>query len=280
MTTQPDSSPQVAEAPTDVCSACRDTRANHEHHFESECQDFRTAPVSKPRNPRVLIESPVFTRDDGARCSPAEVERNMRYLRRAALDSLRRDEDPYASCLIYPQVLDDATPEERKRGIEAGLNWGEAAAKVVFYADHGGSDGVRQGLDRHRERGVEVEQRLIGAEPELGPPPAERVNIDTLEKQFAHEPSHENDYTCARCKQEYFLDDPDDEPTRFCDDCAQHVVESIPELISEIRRLRLAAETRAPRPECTLCKGSGGHPNLVDFCEQCGGNGYEPKESK
>lgn len=136
--------------------------------------------ASKPRNPRVLIESPVFTRADGTRCSPAEVERNMRYLRRAALDSLRRDEDPYASCLIYPQVLDDATPEERKRGIEAGLNRGEAAAKVAFYADHGSSDGVRQGLDRHRERGVDVEQRLIGAEAELGAETTQAERVDDL----------------------------------------------------------------------------------------------------
>jgi hypothetical protein len=116
---------------------------------------------------RVVIESPMFTRGDGTRCSPAEVERNMRYLRRAILDSLRRGEAPFASCLIYPQVLDDALPEERRLGIDAGLAWGEAAHSFAVYADHGLSDGTVEGLTRHEQNGLAGEYRHIGAEPEI-----------------------------------------------------------------------------------------------------------------
>lgn len=124
---------------------------------------------------RVIIESPMFTRVDGTRCTPAEVARNVRYLKRATLDSLRRGEAPFASCLIYPQVLDDATPEERKLGIEAGLAWAGGAHGVAFYADHGLSDGVAQGLARHEANGIDVDRRYIGPEPEIANVPVSAV---------------------------------------------------------------------------------------------------------
>ena len=91
----------------------------------------------------------------------------MRYLKRATLDSLRRGEAPFASCLIYPQVLNDALPEERKLGIEAGLEWGAAADLAAIYNDHDTSDGMLQGIVRHEENGIELEYRSIGAEPEI-----------------------------------------------------------------------------------------------------------------
>lgn len=116
---------------------------------------------------RIIIESPMFTRPDGKRCSPEEVERNMRYLRRAVLDSFRRGEWPFASCLTYPQVLNDALPEERRLGMEAGFAWAEAAHGAAFYADHGSSDGVRDGIAKHEANGLVVETRSIGAEPEI-----------------------------------------------------------------------------------------------------------------
>ena len=116
---------------------------------------------------RVIIESPMFTRaEDGSRCSPLEVERNMRYLKRATLDSLRRGEAPFASCLVYLQVLDDAKPEERKLGIAAGLEWAASADLVVIYADHGVSEGMTLGIVRHEQNGIEIQYRHIGAEPE------------------------------------------------------------------------------------------------------------------
>jgi hypothetical protein len=62
------------------------------------------------------------------------------------LDSLRRGEAPFLSHLLYPQVLNEDKPEERKQGIEAGLAWGEAAEKTVVYLDRGLTDGMMQGL--------------------------------------------------------------------------------------------------------------------------------------
>lgn len=143
------------------------------------------------RKLRVILESPMFTRaEDGSRCSPAEIERNMRYLKRAALDSLLRDEDPLASCLIYPQVLNDAESEQRKRGIEAGLNWGQAADKAIVYSDHGVSNGMVDGIERHESNGLEIEYRRIGVEPEfpVAAPAPDACNCDdslTLRSELA-----------------------------------------------------------------------------------------------
>jgi len=136
--------------------------------------------MTEPRRhkPRVIIESPMFTRADGKRCPPAEVERNMRYLKRAVLDSLRRGEAPFASCLIYPQVLNDALPEERRLGIDAGLAWGDTADSFAVYADHGISDGTVEGLTRHEQNGMKGEYRHIGAEPEA----AAHESLDLIDR--------------------------------------------------------------------------------------------------
>lgn len=104
----------------------------------------------------VVIESPfaasaVSSRDD-----------HWRYLKRCLLDSLRRGEAPYASHALFPHVLDDDTPEERKLGIEAGLRWGSRAELVAVYTDHGISEGMKIGIDRHEIEGRPVVYRSIG----------------------------------------------------------------------------------------------------------------------
>jgi len=122
-----------------------------------------------PRKKRVIIESPFGRRVDGTPCSPAEIERNTRYVRRAVADSLRRGEAPFASHALYPLVLDDATPAERRMGMEAGFAWGEAAHVIAVYADHEVTDGMVDGFERHKAAGIPFEYRYIGAEPELLP---------------------------------------------------------------------------------------------------------------
>lgn len=103
---------------------------------------------------RVVIESPYA----------GDVERNTAYARACMLDSLHRGEAPYASHLLFtqPGILDDTNPVERRLGIEAGLAWGEAADLVAVYVDLGVSAGMRLGMERHRERGVPVEERRLG----------------------------------------------------------------------------------------------------------------------
>jgi hypothetical protein len=100
---------------------------------------------------RVVIESPLA----------GDTELNLAYARRALADSLTRGEAPFASHLLYPQVLDDGDPEQRALGIEAGLEWQGIADRVVVYGDHGLSKGMRHGIGNARRLGIPVEFRYI-----------------------------------------------------------------------------------------------------------------------
>ncbi|MFE5288119.1 hypothetical protein ACFRAQ_24390 [Nocardia sp. NPDC056611] len=72
-------------------------------------------PIHTP--PLVIIESPYA----------GDVEANLAYARAALLDSLNRGEYPFASHLLYTQVLTDADADQRSHGIAAGLAWGAHA---------------------------------------------------------------------------------------------------------------------------------------------------------
>lgn len=102
----------------------------------------------------VIIESPYA----------GDITRNVEYARRAIADSLARGEAPYASHLLYtqPGVLDDANPEQRKPGIEAGLAWGEKADLTAVYIDRGTSSGMAYGIQRAVAAGRPVDYRSIG----------------------------------------------------------------------------------------------------------------------
>lgn len=100
---------------------------------------------------RVVIESPFA----------GDVERNVAYLHAAIRDCLARGEAPYASHGFFPGALDDDVPEQRALGIEAGLVWGEVAELVAVYRDLGISAGMRLGIERHTERGIEIEYRSL-----------------------------------------------------------------------------------------------------------------------
>ncbi len=98
----------------------------------------------------VLVESPF------AGWGQTEIERkaceqaNIEYARKCLAHCLVRGEAPYASHLLYTQegVLDDNIPQERKMGIEAGLQWGSMAKKTVVYIDRGFTKGMAKGLRR------------------------------------------------------------------------------------------------------------------------------------
>jgi hypothetical protein len=103
----------------------------------------------------VVVESPY------AGDTPEQVERHVEYAREAMTDSLLRDEAPFLSHLLYPQVLDDSNPKQREAGIAAGLAWGDRAELRVVYCDLGVSPGMRRGIDRARQLGQPVEYRSI-----------------------------------------------------------------------------------------------------------------------
>lgn len=106
--------------------------------------------VCRVCQPLVIIESPFAGSEHWTR------EQNVEYAQRAMLDSLQRREAPFASHLIYPQVLDDNKHQDRKIGIDAGLAWGRFADRTAVYCDHGISDGMRQGIER-----AKAESRVI-----------------------------------------------------------------------------------------------------------------------
>lgn len=109
---------------------------------------------------RVIIESPYA--DDGR--GQLDVWANVRYARFCAHDSLvNYGEAPFLSHLLYtqPNILNDQIPEERARGNEAGLVWGEAAELTVVYFDLGYTDGMQEGIKRARLEGREIQTRRL-----------------------------------------------------------------------------------------------------------------------
>lgn len=83
----------------------------------------------------IILESPYA----------GDIERNIEYARKCIKDCLIRDESPIASHLLFTQkgILNDAIPEERQLGIDAGLAWKKVAEMQVFYIDYGMSGGMK-----------------------------------------------------------------------------------------------------------------------------------------
>ena len=103
---------------------------------------------------RVVIESPYA----------GDVARNLRYLDACMADCLRRGESPYASHGLYTRagVLDDAIPEERELGIQAGFAWRDVADLTVVYVNLGITRGMQYGIDDARSKGRPLEERALG----------------------------------------------------------------------------------------------------------------------
>ena len=103
---------------------------------------------------RVIVESPYA----------GDIELNLKYIRACMRDCLLRGEAPYASHALYTQegVLCDEIPEERRRGISAGLAWKHGADSTVVYLDLGWSKGMREGVAYAQELGQMVEERYLG----------------------------------------------------------------------------------------------------------------------
>ena len=103
--------------------------------------------------PLVVIESPFA----------GDVDTNTKFARACMRDSLDRGESPFAMHLLYTQegILNDNVPEERNRGIEAGLAWGKYASKTVVYTNLGITPGMEKGIQRAKEEGREIEYREL-----------------------------------------------------------------------------------------------------------------------
>lgn len=113
---------------------------------------------------RVIIESPFA---GTSRCPVIrwwQRYSNKLYARACLADALDRGESPFASHLLYtqPGVLDDRNPDERRKGILAGLDWADVADAVAVYVDRGVSIGMHIGIKAHREAMRPIEYRSIG----------------------------------------------------------------------------------------------------------------------
>lgn len=102
---------------------------------------------------KVILESPYA----------GDIQRNIEYARKCLRHSLLLGEYPIASHLLYTQdgVLDDNIPEERKMGINAGLEWASVAEKHVFYVDYGISKGMQYAIERAEKNKIPIEYRKI-----------------------------------------------------------------------------------------------------------------------
>jgi hypothetical protein len=102
---------------------------------------------------KVIIESPYA----------GDVEKNIAYLKECMKDSFNRGEYPFASHLLYTQVLDDDITIERNLGISAGLEWGKCAEKTIVYTDLGISKGMQFGIESAIENNRPIEYRKLFA---------------------------------------------------------------------------------------------------------------------
>ncbi len=99
----------------------------------------------------VILESPYA----------GEVEENLAYARRCALDCALRGEASQASHLYYTQFLDDTVPGQRELGIRLGLAWTRVADYSVFYTDRGWSTGMLRALDTSWFRRKQIYVRAL-----------------------------------------------------------------------------------------------------------------------
>lgn len=103
----------------------------------------------------VVIESP-FAGD-----TIEQVDRHLEYAQAAMLDCLQRGEAPFASHLLYTQVLDDNEDEQRGLGMIAGFTWGACADLVVVYQDLGLSPGMVAGITLYESLKMPIEYRNL-----------------------------------------------------------------------------------------------------------------------
>lgn len=146
---------------------------------------------------KVLVETPFMYKSDNPEERIIGQLRNITYVRHALHDCILRGETPYASHLILtqPGVLDDDNPDERKLGIDAGLEWGKAAEISAFYLDLGTSTGMIYGMQNAEKALRPIERRnLEGWENAFTEEPEEtliRLNLFTPEQLNMLKSNHE-----------------------------------------------------------------------------------------
>tara|TARA_R100000781_G_scaffold114597_2_gene85837 strand:+ start:593 stop:913 length:321 start_codon:yes stop_codon:yes gene_type:complete len=99
----------------------------------------------------VIIESPYM----------GNVKSNVAYARKCMSDSLLRGESPFASHLLYTQVLDDTKEIERLTGMSRAFNWYRHADLMAVYTDKGISKGMEMGMEVAEQFKIKIEYRKL-----------------------------------------------------------------------------------------------------------------------
>lgn len=99
-------------------------------------------------NGLAIVESPYAGDIDG----------NVAYARTALLYLIQKGYTPFASHLLYTQVLDDDKPGDRERGIDMQIDTLiKTRAKVFFFIDKGFSSGMKRMAQVVYERSAQFE---------------------------------------------------------------------------------------------------------------------------
>jgi len=91
----------------------------------------------------------------------AILEENMCYARRCLSHSLEEGESPFASHLLYTQVLDDTVAAQRELGLSLASAWYDVADLCAIYTDRGISDGMKRGIEYAKKIGLKTVERSI-----------------------------------------------------------------------------------------------------------------------
>jgi hypothetical protein len=106
----------------------------------------------------VIIESPYM----------GNVKSNVAYAQKCMSDSLMRGESPFASHLLYTQVLDDTKDIERLTGMSRAFNWYRHADLMAVYIDKGISNGMKMGMEVAEKLGIEMVYRTLDKQQKGG----------------------------------------------------------------------------------------------------------------
>ena len=99
----------------------------------------------------VIIESPYM----------GSVQRNIAYAQQCMGDSLKRGEAPFASHLLYTQILDDTIPQQRMMGMQRAFEWYRCADLMAVYTDRGISSGMQKGMEVAEQLKIKIEYRKL-----------------------------------------------------------------------------------------------------------------------
>lgn len=103
---------------------------------------------------RVIVESPYA----------GDILRNIAYARLACWWCLKNGMAPFASHLLYTQMLDDSIEGERELGMGAGMAWRHGAQLTIAFIDFGISSGMKAGMSHARKHEQDVREITLRLE--------------------------------------------------------------------------------------------------------------------